>query len=79
VGDRFEAGQPLFIIEVMKMFNKILAPFSGTVTENCMADKDGTVVAKGQTIFKIEPDERIEEESTEARERRTREATLALL
>ena len=23
-GDHFEAGQPLFIIEVMKMFNKVL-------------------------------------------------------
>jgi biotin carboxyl carrier protein len=33
VGDHFEAGQPLFIIEVMKMFNKVLAPFAGTVTE----------------------------------------------
>ena len=30
-GDHFEEGQPLFIIEVMKMFNKVLAPFSGTV------------------------------------------------
>jgi biotin carboxyl carrier protein len=79
VGDHFEAGQPLFIIEVMKMFNKILAPFSGTVTENCMADKDGMVVAKGQTIFKIEPDERLEEETEEVRGRRVREATLALL
>jgi acetyl/propionyl-CoA carboxylase alpha subunit len=79
VGDHFEAGQPLFIIEVMKMFNKILAPFAGTVTENWMADKDGVVVAKGQTIFKIEPDERIQKESPEDRKRRVREATLALL
>jgi biotin carboxyl carrier protein len=79
VGDHFEAGQPLFIIEVMKMFNKILAPFSGTVTENPMADNDGTVVAKGQTIFKIEPDERVEEETAEVRDARVRSATLALL
>jgi len=79
VGDHFEAGQPLFIIEVMKMFNKILAPFSGTVTENPMEGKDGTVVAKGQTIFKIEPDVRVEEESAEVREARVRAATLALL
>jgi acetyl/propionyl-CoA carboxylase alpha subunit len=79
VGDHFEAGQPLFIIEVMKMFNKILAPFSGTVTENLMAGRDGTVVAKGQTIFRIEPDERVEEEAPETRAARRREATLALL
>ncbi|MGH0029357.1 MAG: biotin/lipoyl-containing protein, partial [Myxococcota bacterium] len=79
VGDHFEAGQPLFIIEVMKMFNKILAPFAGTVTENLMTDQDGTVVKKGQIIFKIDPDERAEEEAPEARAERRRKATLALL
>ncbi|MFK7897653.1 MAG: biotin/lipoyl-containing protein [Myxococcota bacterium] len=56
-GEHFEAGQPLFIIEVMKMFNKVLAPFSGTVTKNQMADSDGSVVKAGQVIFEIEPDE----------------------
>jgi biotin carboxyl carrier protein len=79
VGDHFEAGQPLFIIEVMKMFNKVLAPFAGTVTENPMEGKDGTVVAKGQTIFKIEPDERVEPETEADRAARIREATLALI
>ena len=64
-GDHFEAGQPLFIIEVMKMFNKVTAPFAGTVTENVMADADGTVVQKGQAILKIEPDERLELEAPE--------------
>jgi acetyl/propionyl-CoA carboxylase alpha subunit len=62
-GQHFEAGQPLFIIEVMKMFNKVLAPCAGVVTENRMQDADGSIVTKGQTIFKIEPDERIVEES----------------
>ena len=62
-GQHFEAGQPLFIIEVMKMFNKVLAPCAGVLTENLMKDSDGTIVAKGETIFKIEPDERIVEES----------------
>jgi hypothetical protein len=56
-----------------------MAPFSGTVTENRMRDSDGKIVAKGQTIFKIEPDERIEEESPEQIAARVREATLALL
>jgi acetyl/propionyl-CoA carboxylase alpha subunit len=79
VGGHFEAGQPLFIIEVMKMFNKVLAPFAGTVIENPMEGKDGTVVAKGQTIFRIEPDERVEPESASDRAARIREATLALL
>ena len=62
-GQHFEEGQPMFIIEVMKMFNKVLAPCSGTLTENRMKDADGTIVTKGQRIFKIEPDERIVEES----------------
>ncbi len=78
-GQHFEEGQPLFIIEVMKMFNKVVAPFAGTVTKNLMADRDGAVVKKGEPILKIEPDERIEEESPEAREARIRAATLALL
>jgi len=79
VGEHFEAGQPLFIIEVMKMFNKVLAPFAGTVTEDLMAGRDGTVVAKGQRIFAIEPDVRVEPESESARAARVRAATLALL
>jgi biotin carboxyl carrier protein len=78
VGDHFEEGQPLFVIEVMKMFNKIPAPFSGTVLENLMKGRDGSVVAKGQRIFRIEPDERVEEESPEAIAARRRAATLAL-
>ncbi|MEJ2201140.1 MAG: biotin carboxylase N-terminal domain-containing protein, partial [Desulfuromonadaceae bacterium] len=30
-GSHFEKGQPLFILEVMKMFNKVPAPFAGTI------------------------------------------------
>ena len=78
-GQHFEAGQPLFIIEVMKMFNKVSVPFSGTVTKNLMEGQDGKVVAKGQPIFKIEPDERVEVESPEEIAKRRREATLALM
>jgi acetyl/propionyl-CoA carboxylase alpha subunit len=78
-GQHFEAGQPLFVIEVMKMFNKVLAPFSGTIVKNLMAGRDGSVVKKGEAIFRIEPDERREPESPEAAAKRRREATLALL
>jgi acetyl/propionyl-CoA carboxylase alpha subunit len=78
-GDHFEAGQPLFIIEVMKMFNKVLAPFAGTVKKNRMLDSDGAVVRAGQTIFEIEPDETIVEESAEARAARRKRVTLAAL
>ncbi len=79
VGQHFDAGQPLFIIEVMKMFNKVLAPFPGTVTASLMEGRDGSVVAKGQTILKIEPDERIVPEGGVERAARIRAATLALL
>ena len=78
-GDHFEAGQPLFIIEVMKMFNKILAPFSGTVVKNLMAGQDAVGVKKGDQIFQIEPDERVEVESDSDRKVRMREATLSLM
>ncbi len=79
VGQHFAAGQPLFVIEVMKMFNKVSAPHPGTVTKNLMADRDGAIVKKGERVFAIEPDERREVESDEAIARRRREATLALL
>ena len=78
-GQHFEVGQPLFIIEVMKMFNKVLAPFSGTITRNLMADSDGAVVAKGQAIFEIEPDEVVVVESEEEIAERRRAVTLGLL
>ena len=78
-GDHFEAGQPLFIIEVMKMFNKVLAPFAGTVKKNLMLDADGAVVRAGQTILEIEPDEVILEESAEALAARRKQVTLAAL
>jgi biotin carboxyl carrier protein len=79
VGDHFEVGQPLFVIEVMKMFNKVLAPFSGTVLESLMHDRDGQVVKKGQVIFRIEPDERVSAESPESVAARRRATTLSLL
>jgi acetyl/propionyl-CoA carboxylase alpha subunit len=73
-GDHFEAGDPLFIVEVMKMFNKVYAPFSGTIKE-VLVDTDGTIISKGQPIFKIEPDEVIVEESPEEVATRRRKST----
>ena len=78
-GAHFEAGQPLFVIEVMKMFNKVSAPHPGTVTRNLMANRDGAIVKKGERVFLIEPDERREIESDEAAAKRRRDATLQLL
>jgi len=79
VGDHFEAGQPLFIIEVMKMFNKVFAPCAGTVTQNLMADADGEIVRAGQVILKIRPDEMAVEESEESLRERRAAVTRALL
>jgi acetyl/propionyl-CoA carboxylase alpha subunit len=73
-GDHFEAGDPLFIIEVMKMFNKVYAPFSGTIDE-VLVEEDGVIIKKGQPIFKITPDEKIVEESPEEVAARRRETT----
>jgi len=56
-GMHFEKGQPLYIIEVMKMFNKITAPFSGTIDKILIHGSDGVIVHKGQSLFKVTPDE----------------------
>ena len=73
-GDHFEAGDPLFIIEVMKMFNKVYASFSGTIKE-VLVDTDGTIIRKGQPIFRIEPDDVTVEETPGEIAARRSEAT----
>lgn len=73
-GDHFNAGDPLFIIEVMKMFNKFYAPFAGTI-EKVLVESDGMIIHKGQPIFKITPDERPVIESAEEIATRRRAAT----
>ena len=78
-GDHFEKGQPLFIIEVMKMFNTIFAPFSGTITQELLPDSDGKIVVKGQPIFKIIPDEVHEGESPEVIQARRQTVTLKMM
>lgn len=60
-GMHFDKGQPLFILEVMKMFNKVPAPFSGTIDKIVIEGGDGVIVQKGQTIFKVTPDEKFVE------------------
>ena len=74
VGSHFDKGQPLYIIEVMKMFNKVYAPFAGTVVE-VQAPDAGTVVRKGQMLFRIEPDEKVVVEDPAERARRIRART----
>ncbi len=72
-GDHFEAGDTLYIVEVMKMFNKVAAPFAGTI-EKVLVEGDGVIIKKGQPLFKINPDEKIEVATPEqiAAERRAK-------
>ncbi|HEY9032657.1 MAG TPA: biotin/lipoyl-containing protein [Pseudomonadales bacterium] len=63
-GSHFNAGDPLYIVEVMKMFNKVYAPFAGTI-DKILVDTDGAIIKKGQPLFKITPDEVIEVETPE--------------
>ena len=68
-GQHFDAGDPLYIVEVMKMFNKVYAPFAGTV-DRILVESNGTIVAKGQPLFKVTPDEIfVEEDPAEAKAR----------
>jgi biotin carboxyl carrier protein len=78
-GMHFEKGQPLFILEVMKMFNKIPAPFAGTIDKILIESGDGTIVSKGQPIFKVTPDEKFIEVDPKELERQKREATTAAM
>jgi biotin carboxyl carrier protein len=73
-GSHFTAGQPLYVIEVMKMFNKVLAPFAGTVDE-VLVSGDGTIVQKGQPLYRVTPDETIVEESHDERAARLATST----
>jgi len=78
VGSHFNQGDPLYIIEVMKMFNKVYAPFAGTIDE-VLVEGDGIIIKKGQPLFKITPDENIVGESPEQLQVRKRERTTAFL
>ncbi|GAB3276361.1 biotin/lipoyl-containing protein [Parahaliea aestuarii] len=77
-GDHFNAGDPLYIVEVMKMFNKVYAPFSGTI-EKVLVEDDGVIISKGQPLFKITPDEKIVVQTPEEIAARRRRITGAFL
>jgi biotin carboxyl carrier protein len=74
-GMHFEKGQPLFILEVMKMFNKVPAPFSGTIDKILIEGGDGTIVSKGQPLFKVTPDEKFVETDPKEIEKEQRART----
>ncbi|MCD6526872.1 MAG: biotin carboxylase [Desulfuromonas sp.] len=78
-GMHFEKGQPLFILEVMKMFNKVPAPFSGTIDKIIIEGGDGTIVSKGQALFNVTPDEKFVEVDPKLVEAQKRETTCSFL
>ena len=77
-GDHFEEGDPLFIIEVMKMFNKVYAPFSGTV-DRVLISSDATIVKRGEVVLKVTPDEEIVVQTDADIAARVKEATSAFI
>jgi acetyl/propionyl-CoA carboxylase alpha subunit len=78
-GMHFEKGQALYIIEVMKMFNTVRATFSGTIDKIIMQGADGSIVQKGQPLFKVTPDEKFVEVDPAEIEQLKRERTTAYL
>ncbi len=78
-GMHFDKDQPLYIIEVMKMFNTVRAPFSGTIEKIIIEGGNGTIIQKGQPLFKITPDEKFVEIDPALLEREKREQTTAYL
>ena len=77
-GSHFNAGDPLYIVEVMKMFNKVYAPFSGTI-DKVLVETDGVIIKKGQPLFKITPDEVVIEETPEEIHSRRQQSTAKFL
>ncbi len=55
VGTAVEAGQPVVIVEAMKMQNALVAPLKGRVTQISVAP--GAAVESGQLLMTIKPEE----------------------
>ncbi len=53
VGDRVKVGQPLCVLEAMKIMNEIDADINGEIVEICVDNE--SLVEFGQPLFKIKP------------------------
>lgn len=53
VGDKVKVGQPLCVLEAMKIMNEIDADVNGEVVEVCVENE--SLVEFGQPLFKIKP------------------------
>ena len=58
------------------MFNKVHAPFAGTIDKS-LIDTDATIVKKGQVVFKVTPDQAIFEPVGEQAEEDKRSKVIA--
>lgn len=52
-GQEVQAGQLLLIHQAMKMYNRVVAPVSGIITE--VGVKEGDKIAKDHLMVRIEP------------------------
>ena len=53
VGDKVKVGQPLCVLEAMKIMNEIDADINGEIVEVCVENE--SLVEYGQPLFKIKP------------------------
>jgi len=53
IGDKVKVGQPLCVLEAMKIMNEIDADINGEVVEVCVENE--SLVEFGQPLFKIKP------------------------
>lgn len=53
VGDKVRSGQPLCVLEAMKIMNEIDADMAGEIVEVCVENE--SLVEYGQPLFKIKP------------------------
>jgi acetyl-CoA carboxylase biotin carboxyl carrier protein len=56
VGDQVTVGQPIGIVEAMKLMNRVESEWAGTVVEVLVTD--ATAVEFGQPLVRIDPEER---------------------
>jgi biotin carboxyl carrier protein len=74
-----EQGDVVGLLEVMKMFNPVRAAFPGTIAESLVTATQGTVVHKGQTLFRVVPDHAPPPSDPAAQERHRHAFTQSLL
>ncbi len=78
-GQHVEAGDVVGLLEVMKMFNPVRAPFAAQVAEALLSPTQGTVVHKGQLLYRVTPDHPPAVHDPAARHAARHTLTLALL